>query len=86
MATLEMLQWQKQLVQRRQHLKRKLRVVIRIHDDWFHTWCRRGDPSYLQLMLAWESYHARCQRICQLEEELMQLEEQLAAVKHHHQS
>ena len=80
-----MLQWQKRLVQRRQHLKRKLRVVIRIHDDWFHTWCRRGDPSYEQLMLAWECYHTRYQRICQLEEELMQLGEQLTAVKHHHQ-
>ena len=80
MATLEMLQWQKQLVQRR------LRVVIRVHDDWFHTFFRRGDPSWEHLMLAWEFYHARCQRICQLEEELMQLEEQLAAVKYYHQS
>ena len=80
MATLEMLQWQKQLVQRR------LRVVIRVHDDWFHTFFRRGDPSWEHLMLAWEFYHARCQRISQLEEELMQLEEQLAAVKYYHQS
>ena len=86
MATLEELQWQQQMVQRKQHLKRTLRVVVRIHDEWFHTWFRRGDPSFLQLWLAWLLYHARWQRICELEEELKQLEEQLAASKQHHQS
>ena len=86
MATLEELQWQQQMVQRKQHLKRTLRVVVRIHDEWLHTWFRRSESSFLPLWLAWLLYHARWQRICELEEELKQLEEQLAASKQHHQS
>ena len=92
MATLEELQRHKQLVQRTQHLRRKLRVLVREHDDYLHTWFRRGDPSDLQLWLASQLYHARWQRICKLEEQLKQLEEQrrqlqeqLAVAKQHHQ-
>ena len=85
MATLEELQWQHQMVQRTQHLMRRLRVVVCIHDEWLHTWFRRGHPSSCQLWFAWLLYHARWQRICELEEELKQLEERLAASKQHHQ-